>query len=1378
MKKYLTNILTILIVQIGMVFFTNSFEAFSQKIEKFSNLEGFNQNTVNALEKDSYGFLWVGTPNGLIRYDGYNFINEDISFNSQIMRLYNDDRNRLWIGHHKGGNVKVHALNRTYKIPLKTSFEISCILPDGNGNIWISGENKLFVCKLLDDGEGVFEVSDNLLKNDKDISPISQIIFKNDHTLLLSTQKGIYTLSLNNYTTPLTVKTKEIYKFKEFEESKVTNIKLFDNLLWIGTNKGLYKTSIDNMKLHILEHVKNSGMADVSVKKIYKDNKDQIWIGTLNKGFLKYDTKTGDVENYSYNVDDKNGVSSQIINCFYEDDFGVIWIGTGQGGLNKLNTLQKQFINYTHNSYDNTSLVGNLTTSVLEDSRGYLWVSTYNNSICRSAKKVTDKTVRNIEFENLEKKCLIDKKDIIRTLFEDEKGYVWIGSDRSVVVYNPKTNRFKKVEIHYGIDENPLGLCFNILQIDKEHLLLVGTNLLVIKNPWEAIKRKQSPKINAVSYIRLKENKAYKILKDRKDKIWIGSSKGLLKIKLKNGEISIEDRFDNSSDNDFKLSYDKVFSLKEDDQGNILVGTFGGGLNKLHITNEGDVSKIEVFNKQDLLIDNAIYGILEDDSNNMWLSTDKGIYKLNIDEKKLNIFDVRDGLMNNNFRQSSYFKGNSGYYYFGGLKGLTIFKPSEISLNRIPPKVVITKLKVKNKAVEINKEGDNGVYLKKSISETKEISIHENDQILALDIAVQHSAVPSKNKLMYKLEGFNDDWVEEDKGKTTITYTNLSHGNYVLKIKAANGDGVWNEEVTNLNISVLPPWYKTWWSYLFFTVILITSFIGAFRYFVRLEKLQQKLKYEQLDKERMGIANQNKFRFFTNISHEFRTPLSLISGPLERVIEQNNDDNNAKYLAIIQKNTKRLLSLVDQLITFRQAEQGHVKLNLTKTTLGDFIYPITEAFEDYAVEKNINFFYKVNLPNQEIIIDIEKTERILFNLLSNSFKNTPSKGSISIEGVIDTRDEFKIIHFDVVDTGKGIPEKNIKNIFERFYQLSENGDNISGGGIGLAFCKSLVELLGGGISVESKPNIETRFSVAIPSKIIDESNKDQVNTEVNSFIKEWVPLTTSSKGNVVENSEKKIKKFDMLLVEDELDVQSFLVESLSSKYNITVANNGVEGLEKLKVKEPHIIISDVMMDEMDGFEFCKKIKANEDTCNIPVVLLTALGEIEDTITGLELGADEYISKPFSLKELTLRIDRLVKNNERRKEHFSKKSALPDESEKIEISLRDKEFLNDIIDVIEKNISNSNFGVEELSLKVGLSTSQFYRKLKKLTGQIPNAYLRNFRLQRAAELLSSNKGLNVSEVMYSIGIESNSYFSTSFKKLHGVSPSEFLKRYQA
>jgi signal transduction histidine kinase len=447
-----------------------------------------------------------------------------------------------------------------------------------------------------------------------------------------------------------------------------------------------------------------------------------------------------------------------------------------------------------------------------------------------------------------------------------------------------------------------------------------------------------------------------------------------------------------------------------------------------------------------------------------------GLVRFNKETNQVNVFDVNDGLFQNNFRQAAFAKGKSGFMYFGGLNGLTIFDPKKIFLNKQPPKVILTSLLINNKSIKIGEKLNDIVILKKAISETDTVTVSKSQQIISFNIVAEHTTAPAKNKIAYKLGGFNNDWVAVNSGKSAITYTNLSAGTYKLKVKSANGDGVWSASTKSLTLIILPLWYQTWWSYSFLILVLLGISFGIIFYLVRHEKLKQKLIYEQMDKDRIEVVNQGKFKYFTNLSHEFRTPLTLISGPLDRVIEKNSNPENERFLAIIKRNTQRLLTLIDQLITFRQAEQGFINLNFTKSTLGDFLYPTTVAFENYALEKNINFYYKVTSPNEEIVIDIEKLERILFNLLSNSFKNTPAQGAISIEASIVFKENNKTIKIDVIDTGKGIPKENLKNIFERFYQLGNQDGNVSGGGIGLAFCKSLVDLFGGNISAKSKPN--------------------------------------------------------------------------------------------------------------------------------------------------------------------------------------------------------------------------------------------------------------------------------------------------------------------
>ncbi len=1385
MKKRRKPVIVLCICQIVLIIMTNSFPAYSQKFERFSNKEGFNQNTIHAIAQDRYGFLWYGTPNGLIRYDGYVFKTyttqsdtEGQMLSNDIKYLYADVTGILWIGTNIGLNVYVPMYEKFFTVPLSNRVSISHIDSGPDGRIWFSGENQLYVCELTDIKSGVFKISENMLKSQPDIALVNDFSFKDEYSMMLATSLGLWNLSLQKKASDSLPKTRTLHQFHALETKHITSLLNKDNIFWIGALDGLFKASLEGDKVHIITSFnkyekKDSTNPTFIINAIFKDNSGSVWVGTEDDGLFKYEQDKDRFQHFAYDPLNESGISSQNINALFQDNFNVLWVGTAQGGINSLDLTQKQFISYSNNPYDSRSLADNLLTAILEDEKGRLWLSGYNVPLFRSTTVVNDRTFNSLAFENLENRFPVSGADIVRSIYEDKKGYLWFGTDHSLVVYNPSNDQFKKVTlVKEGIQILNREIR-SICQVADNNVLLVGSQINVIENPWSKIDRSKNPVVEVKLVVPLDNKIGHTFLKASDGSFWIGTKKGLIHASFNNGEIKIDRTYSDEKNDDIRLSYENIFSLHEDTNGNIWVGTFGGGLNKMGIDSLGKPNKIEFFRKNDILPDDAVYGILPEGDEYLWLSSDMGLLRFHLKDTTLDVFDVRDGLPQNNFRQGAFFKGKSGYFYFGGLNGLTIFRPEDIKLNDQPPKVLITDFLVNNERVRIGERLNDKVVLERSISETESIAVSQKEQFIAFNLAVGHSSTPSKNKVAYKLKGFNEDWVTVNEGKATVTYTNLPAGSYIFKVKAANGDGIWSTETKSLNLKILPPWYRTWWSYLLFSLLMVGIGIAIVAYFSQHEKLKQRLKFEELDKERVHTINQGKFRYFTNMAHEFRTPLTLIAGPLERLIDHNANPENNKYLAIIQKNTKRLLSLVDQLITFRQAEQGHLKLNLRKDTLGAFINPTIEAFENHAIEKDINFFYKVNSPDEEIIIDVEKTERIIFNLLSNSFKNTPPFGNIGIESKISYDSEQKMIHIDVVDSGKGIPAEDLENIFERFYQLRNKTDKVSGGGIGLSFCKSLVNLLDGAISAKSSPGVETRFSVVLPSLSLKEYNAEELDFSKKSFVEDWIPLSSNiTEGYTALPLNGSRKKYSILLVENEEDVQTFLTGTLSEKYNIEVANNGVEGLEKIARNEPDLVISDVMMPEMDGFELCEKIKSNPDLSHISVILLTALNESEDMIKGLEFGADEYIGKPFSLRHLELRIEKLIQTKEGLREYFSKNSKLPKND--TGISTRDTAFLSNTITIMETNISDSNFGVEELALEIGLSTSHFYRRLKKLTGQVPNAYLRNFRLQRAAELLRQNEGFNVAEVMYQIGIESNSYFSTAFKKLHGVSPSEFSR----
>ncbi|NNG10253.1 MAG: hypothetical protein HKM92_08770, partial [Arenibacter sp.] len=907
----------------------------------------------NTIAQDKYGFLWFGTPNGLIKYDGYEFetyttqskTNGNISSNN-LTSLHNDLNGVLWIGTNIGMDLYVPWLERFYTVPLISKLEVSHVTSGPNGDIWFAGENQLYHCKLTDAKTGVLKVSENLLVDYPTISTINDFSFIDDDEIILATDSGLKKLELEYHPKDQNSKIKTVVHFEKFDNTGITVIRSIKNIFWVGTETGLFKTSLEENRVHILKKIDYIGEfkapnPPLAINTIFEDYNGDVWIGTKNNGILKYLEKEDRFLNYKYDPKNNLWLSSNYINAIFQDNYGVLWFGTAQGGINKLDISQKQFINYSKNPYDNYALTDNLITSILEDNKGMLWISVFNNyDLLRSTSKIRPETVQRLQFENLKNKIPFPVNSTIRCIYEDNKGFIWFGTGSNVFVYNPLNESFQKIAFKKDGEILPEQVYRDILQIDDNNLVLVGSEITVIESPWATLQKQSEPELDVKSFINLHGRTfCHTLLKAANNTLWIGTNKGLLYGAFNEGKITINGKLSDDGNSALKLSYSNVFSLHEDPVGHIWAGTFGGGLNKISLNASGSPAKIDYYRKNDLLPDDAIYGILQENETYLWMSTDMGLVKFNMETDEIDVYDVRDGLAQNNFRQGAYFKGKSGYYYFGGLNGLTIFKPENIKQNTTPPKIHITSLLINNKEVEIGEKLNNKTILEKSISETESIAVSQNEQSIAFQLIVEHTSTPAKNKLAYKLDGFNDSWIETESGKTTITYTNLSAGDYVLQIKAANSDGVWNSEIKDLKVTVLPPWYRTWWSYLIFITLTILIFAGVMIYFIQHEKLKQRLIYEQLDKERIDTINQGKFRYFTNISHEFRTPLTLIAGPLEQAINANKDDTLSKYLAIIQKNTKRLLSLADQLITFRQAEQGFVSLNLNKITLGNFIYP-------------------------------------------------------------------------------------------------------------------------------------------------------------------------------------------------------------------------------------------------------------------------------------------------------------------------------------------------------------------------------------------------------------------------------------------------------
>jgi len=726
--------------------------------------------------------------------------------------------------------------------------------------------------------------------------------------------------------------------------------------------------------------------------------------------------------------------------------------------------------------------------------------------------------------------------------------------------------------------------------------------------------------------------------------------------------------------------------------------------------------------------------------------------------------------------------------YFGGINGFNRFNPDEFQKNENPPKIEIVGFKMFNKDVGVNEKILGKTILKKVISETEDIVLKYGHNSFSFEFSAMHFASPKQNKYKYMLEGFNEDWIDTDYSRRFASYSNLDSGDYVFKVKASNNDNVWNEIPKQINIKILPPLWKTWWAYLLYILFAIFLMWLYRRYILVSAEYKNRIKIAKLEQSKIREVNKMKLEFFTNISHEFKTPLTLILGPLQNLLKMETNDSKIKEsLLIMDRNANHLFRLINQVMDFRRAESNQLKVNTSKGNLVDFCEELVLSFHVLADEKDLNLSF--NSPESELIgyFDWDKIEKILNNLISNSIKYTPDYGSVKVSLSLSENKKSKKtnqqnkgqkIKIIIEDTGIGIPKNKVSKIFRRFYQVDgSNKEDLFGSGVGLALTKKLIELLQGEIKVISKENEGSKFILkfplitkpVIPLESIDVSNEESISK-----------LELKPIGNEMLNEEPvtdSTRKLPLLLiVEDNPDMQRFLKSSLEGSYKILQAFDGKQGLEMALENVPNIIISDIMMPNMDGIEFCNEIKHNEITNHVPVILLTARASVEHRIEGIEVGADAYIPKPFDMRFLKIKTQKLLEEREFLKEKFASKGITLD-SQKIGINNTEKAFLEKVEKVIEDNLMNSEFGVEDLAGALSFSRMQLYRKFRSVRGFSTNEFIRAYRIKKAALLLRETD-LNVSQILYEIGFTNRSYFSKCFKLKFEMSPKEYSIKYRA
>ena len=1383
--------------------------------EHITTSDGLSQSTVNAIIQDQRGFMWFGTNDGLDKFDGYKIerfsheknIPGSLNKNT-ILTLYEDKEGIIWIGTYGGG------INRLdYSLQEFTQFEhdpehpnslsnnqVFEIFEDSEGILWIGTEH----------GVDIFDREKNLFRN---IDNQLDISFGKTETITEDRLGDIWIASGNGifrYSRLLKKYTR--YPLFGISEDKFTGNFVWDVYvdrrgdLWVGSLKGLSK--FDYTKNEFINFVPDdftqTADSKFHIRNIYEDKQNNLWIGTDGNGLMIFDRRKDNFIPVSKDPESIYGFRGNVVTAICEDKTGNMWFGTFKSGVNKIDRLSKKFQTYRHVRNNPNSLKTSDIKAVYQDESGIVWAGTEKGGLSR----IDPKTGRIKTYLNEPENKNSIPSNVVLSVIEGSDEKLWIGTyGGGLSIFNNNTGKFSTIpEIPDTANKKTSNVVWT-LHPDLSGKLWVGT--------WGAGLQLFDPETKRFQNFNIVEkgvqstNSVLSICRDYQGFFWVGTyGDGLKKINPITREVY---HFRHKDEVNTSLIDNVVQVVFEDHERNLWVGT-KDGLDLFDRKNE----KFIHYSTLNGLPNNVINGILQDDNHNLWISTNKGISKFNTSTGKFRNYNIHDGLQGNEFNKGVCYEAPNGDFLFGGVNGLNVFNPDDIIDNPFVPNVLLTGMKIKNEPVEF---GEEEKILDKHISATSQITLPHNFSVLTFEFVALNLTKPEKNQYAFYLKNYDEDWRYVD-GQRVATYTNLNPGEYEFFVKASNNDGLWNESGTSVKLTVTPPYWKTWWFRGIIVVLIWSGFTVLFMMRTRMIKRQkaeleilvdkrthelqqqksavetQNLKLEKQKQEiqrqrdqveemtqKVHEADQMKLRFFTNISHEFRTPLTLILGPLEKLLNNGRlQKDNYRQLSLIHRNTLRLLRLVNEIMDFRKIETGRMKLRVTKNDMAAFVHDIYFSFNDLAKKNQINFIFKCDHKEITGWFDRDKVEKIIFNLISNAFKFTPPGGEIIIEVHkmelnSNKSDSDSIAVIKVIDNGRGISKEHLERIFDRFYQVESNDSPVwQGSGIGLSFIKNLVEIHYGDIHVESEKWKGTTFTVTLPvSKSTFNNNEiiDSLYADKN-FI---APLRTihdieETEFQKIESTEQKSDKPSVLIIEDNSDVRLYIREEIRNDYKILEAENGKEGLEVACSNHVDLIVSDIMMPEMDGLELCRQIKTNLDTSHIPVILLTARTSDDYKLKGLEIGADDYVYKPFNATVLSARIKNLIESRKKLKMQFSRDLSLTPKD--LTVSSPDEQFLTKLLEIVEENMSDSEFNVDRMVEKVGMSRSVFYRKLKNLTGQSANDFIKTMRLKRAAQILRQNK-LTISEVSYEVGFNDPQYFSKCFSKHFGITPSQFVAK---
>lgn len=1343
-----------------------------------STKDGLSQGLVQSIMQDSKGFLWFGTRDGLNRYDGYTFRVfrhnpfDSLSINdNRIRSMLEDPYGRIWVVTESGLNLFDPKREVFYTLPIphlvdkeggsKLEHLVTGELSDGItittlGNICYQLKLPPYSYDLSQLRITAYDESKSTSAGLCDIAIELKIIPINDSRYLINTYDGLKVLDYkldqkeSNFTNDLSFLPEGVLRILEQKDVKYI-FKGANGNVWICDAGGATIFNIADRVVKSYPLPELSQMWQKGTITSMSEGKERVAFGG-EFGLVVLNKSSGRVD-FSVDIGDPIFKYGQGPLCI--DEGGIIWVGTKGIGAIKYDLNSARFSVSKSPTDQVLCWKESSVRSILETRNGDILIGTMEELKWYSAQ--TENTV-----------SLLLPNSIVSSMVEDRKGRVW-GTSQKLFRLEWDNAHGWQLSGEYPIPKGDYPHGAKLLISTTGSLWLVNQRNLCRFNETSGEFTCFELPLQVETSVTFYEYPT--LVEDSLGYLWVGSTAGLMRFDTFSRSFT---NYTNDPSNRNSLGHRVVRSILPDPlqpRKYLWVGTAGGGLDKLDM----DKDIFHHFGQAEGLPDLVIYGLLPDRNGNIWMSTNRGVAVMDVVSEKFRCFDIRDGLQDNEFNSAAYSITTDGAMFFGGVSGLNRFRPEAVLIknNRVP-KVAITSFRVSNREVPLRQNifgfDENPAY-------ADELRIPQTIKSFSLEFAALDFAEPDKNQFAYKLVDFDAEW-QYSGNRHTATYTNLDPGTYTFHVKAANNDGVWNDQGVSLKIIIVPPWYRTWWAYILYGI----GIWGILYFFRSKELLEQNLKHEldikQIEAQKLKEVDSLKSDFFANISHEFRTPLTLIQGYIDQLELQISDDVLLQPVQEVSRNSRKLLQLINEILDLSKIDAGRMKLELKEQDLISFLRNLVLVFQPVAQRRSIDLDMASDVESISFAFDQLNLERVFMNLLSNALKFTQDGGSVAVSvkafsSVEKPEEDPKSVMVQIKDNGTGIDSKSIRHIFDRFYQGDSPGNRKGGTGIGLALVKELVQLHGGDVSVESAPGEGTIFTVMLPVVHIDQVTEMAISSipvTTHYDVDQDLPESDMESDYGVTNGSPE-SKVQILLVEDNPAIRKLIRGQLqTSGYNLMEAEDGEQGFQLAMQSVPDLIISDVMMPVMDGFAFCQAIREQESTSHIPVIMLTARVEDEDRLRGLQIGVDDYLTKPFNAKELKARIENLLRQRKLLRERFRTMTVI--QPAEVSAVPADQAFMEKIVAAIEDNMDNEQFGVEALGEAVHLSPNQLHRKLTALIHQSPGQLIRTMRLQRAADLLVHRTG-TISEIAYQVGFSVPENFTRSFRKQFGLSPTEYM-----